>query len=73
MIYYYNNEKKNFLYNFPCFSCTPFNKCNSDINTTINPRRCMYLNFYLNLEVTTVYVCICVCEYSPYLSFILHP
>ncbi|KOB61423.1 hypothetical protein PFHG_03149 [Plasmodium falciparum HB3] len=63
LIYYYNNEKKNFLYNFPCFSCNLFNKCNSDINTTINPRSCMYLNFYLNLEVTNVYVCIYVCVY----------
>ncbi|CRH03928.1 DNA-directed RNA polymerase III subunit C, putative [Plasmodium relictum] len=50
IIYYYNNENKKFLNNFPCFSCEIFNKCNSDTNTSINPKKCLYLNFYLNLE-----------------------
>ncbi|SBT72301.1 DNA-directed RNA polymerase III subunit RPC6, putative [Plasmodium malariae] len=49
-IYYYNNEKKIFFHNFPCFSCDIFNKCNSDTKTAINPKNCLYLNFYLNLE-----------------------
>eukprot|EP00366_Plasmodium_knowlesi_P003299 XP_002260796.1 RNA polymerase subunit, putative [Plasmodium knowlesi strain H] len=51
IIYYYNNEKKNYFSNFPCFSCDIFNKCNSDTKTAINPKNCVYLNFYLNLEV----------------------
>ncbi|GAW83007.1 DNA-directed RNA polymerases III 39 kDa polypeptide [Plasmodium gonderi] len=50
VIYYYNNEKKNYFNNFPCFSCDIFNKCNSDTKTAINPKNCIYLNFYLNLE-----------------------
>ncbi|CXI53187.1 DNA-directed RNA polymerase III subunit RPC6, putative [Plasmodium berghei] len=50
LIYYYNNEKKKILNQFPCFSCDIFNKCNFDTKTTINPKSCLYLNVYLNLE-----------------------
>ncbi|VWU48899.1 DNA-directed RNA polymerase III subunit RPC6, putative [Hepatocystis sp. ex Piliocolobus tephrosceles] len=51
MIYSYNNDKKIGFTNFPCFSCDIFNKCNFDTKTSINPKTCLYMNFYLNLEV----------------------
>ncbi|SBT78856.1 DNA-directed RNA polymerase III subunit RPC6, putative [Plasmodium ovale] len=51
LIYYYNNEKKKMFHNFPCFSCDIFNKCNSDTKTAINPKNCLYLNVYLNLDI----------------------
>lgn len=34
----------------PCLSCNIFNKCNSDINTPLNPSNCIYLSKYLELE-----------------------
>lgn len=52
-----NNENQNkqtlrmdFVPSIPCISCEIFKKCNSDINTRINPSSCIYLNKYLELE-----------------------
>lgn len=52
-----NDENRNeqtmrmdFVPTIPCISCEIFKKCNSDINTRINPSSCIYLNKYLELE-----------------------